>query len=414
MIHASKFQPQITPLNGPALPMTISRAQAMDPTGALNRQKINEIGRLETVGWVKKTPTIGYKMTQMEYGSFDFWRNITNSEASVQKVTETNFRIAKFDICAFLTDDDGSFRGTLLYPTLRTVGFDLNIGNPDATIERTFNFVGEKSVIFRGTAPYFVNVDKTAAASGDNVIDCSTRVPAINPDVPVSFSEAKKYIFRVMRTRAGISTLLLPDEDYSYSSVTKEVTIIGCEPADFYRVFYATATAPATLFTPNDVDAAGLNADTASIYLYIPASGEPTSQAYVYRLQSVSIAVAFTRSDLKEIGNPDIVQFGINEYKVTVKLGRILEKFTIEEVLRGAGANYPVIDVSKLSTNVSLIVKIFTDNTKETLSYGMKFDKLSPTDISQGAAANQYVKADNTLEGETFTISQVNSDLGGL
>ena len=414
MLHASKFQPEIIPINGSAAAQTISRAQAMDPTGTLNRQKINEIGRLETVGWVKKTPTITYKLTQTEYGSFDFWRKLTNSADSVQTIDLTNFRIASFDIAAFLTDDDGSFRGTLVYPHLRTTSFDLNIGSPDATIERTFNFVGEKAVTFRGNAPYFISVDKTSTGPSDNLIDCSVRAPAINPDVPVGFSNAQKYIFRLMRTRAGISTLLDPVLDYTYNTGTKMVTVVDAQNLDFFRVWFASASAPATLFTKNDVDAAGLNADTSSIYMYIPASGEPNSQAYVYRLQSVALAVAFTRSDLKEIGNPEVVQLGINEYKTTVKLGRILEKFTIEEVLRGAGTDYPVLDISKLSTNVSLIIKIFTDNTKQTLLYGMKLDKLTPTDVTQGAAANQYVKADDSLEGETVIISTDNAQIGGL
>jgi hypothetical protein len=329
----------------------------------------------------------------------------------------TDFRIASFDICAFLTDDDGSFRGTLLYPHLRTVSFDLNIGNPEATIERVFNFVGENAQVLRGVAPYFVSVDKTVSASADNIIDCSTRVPAINPDVPVGMTNAQKYIYRVMRTRAGISVLLDPSAaiaDYTYDTATKHVVVNGALPADFYRVFYATATAPASLFTPTDVDVAGLNADTASVYLYIPGSGEPNAQSYLYRLQSVGITAAFTRSDLKEIGNPEVVQLGINEFKVTVKLGRILEKFSLEEALRGAGTDYPMLDVRNLSSNISLIVKFFTDNTKQTLLYGMKIDKLAPTDLSQGAAANQYVKADATLEGETIIISTVNSDIGGL
>jgi hypothetical protein len=416
MIHASKFQPRIFPIYGIGVPSEIDRAQSIDPTATLNRQKINEIGRVGTVGYVKKTPSVAYRLNQTEYGSFEFWRKIANKTDSETTITQEDFKTSAFDICAFLTDDDGTFRGTLLYPNLRTTGFDLNIGNPDATIERSFNFVGEQAYTFKGAAPYYINVDKTATTSGDNTIDVSLRAPAIDPDAAVGATDAVKYIARVVRTREGVSEQLNPDVSggFTYSHLTHLITVDGVLPDDFFRVWYASASAPATFFTENNTDPAGLNADVCSIYLYVPGSGKPSADDYLYRIQSVSIGVAFTRSDLKEIGNKDVVQRGVNETKVTVKLGRIMEKFTMDDVLRGVAEDFTKLDISKLSSNVSLIVKIFEDNTKATLKYGMKLDALSPTDVAQGAASNQYVKADATLEGEEITISTDNSEIGSL
>lgn len=416
MLHASKFCPRIYPIFSTAVPAEIDRAQGIDPTGTLNRQKINEIGRVGTVGYVKKTPSITYRLTQTEYGSFEFWRKIANKTDVATTITQEDFKTSACDISAFLTDDDGTFLGTLLYPNLRTSGFDLNIGSPDATIERTFNLVGEQAFTFKGAAPYYINVDKTATASGDNTIDCSTRIPAIDPDAAVSASDAVKYIYRVVRTRDGVSTQLVPDVSggFTYSNSTHLVTIDGVEPDDEFRVWFASATAPATLFTENNTDAAGLNADVASIYLYVPGSGKPSAEDYLYRLQSVSIGVAFTRNDLKEIGNKDVVLRGINETKITVKLGEIMGQMTMDEVLRGVDSTFTRLDISKLSDNVSLIVKFYEDNTKETLMYGMMLEGLSPTDIAQGAASNQYVKKDATLEGEEIVISNANADLGNF
>lgn len=413
MIHASKFQPRIYPI-GSGEPAEIDRAQGIDPTVTTNFQRIKEIGRLDTVGYVRKIPTVAYRLTQIEYGSFEFWRKITNKDDATTTITLEDFKITAFDIAAFLTDDDGTFRGTLLYPNLRTAGFSLNISSPDATCERSFNFVGEEAVTWKDTNPYYIYVTKTAASGADDQIDLSARVPAIDPDVDVSKAAEEKYIYRVIRIRSGIVTTLLPTVDYTYNTGTKHITLVAPVASDVFKVWHTSLTAPVSLFTPNDVDAAGINATSASIFLYVPGSGKPTDNDYLYRIQSVSVDVAFTRADLKEIGNRKIVQRGIDLNKVTVKLGRIMEKFTIEEVLRGVAPGYGKIDVQNLGTNVSLIVKFFTDDQKTTLLYGLVVPKLAPSDVSQGAAVNAYIKSDASLDGESMTISTDNSQIGNF
>jgi len=59
-----------------------------------------------------------------------------------------------------------------------------------------------------------------------------------------------------------------------------------------------------------------------------------------------------------------------------------------------------------------LIVKIFTDNTKDTLAYGFRCNNLTPTEIRGGVSVNEYVKRDNSLEGEQLLISADVSLLG--
>jgi hypothetical protein len=169
---------------------------------------------------------------------------------------------------------------------------------------------------------------------------------------------------------------------------------------------------PTSTFVQDNADAAGINATSVSIFLYVPGSGQPGSQDYLYRIQSCSIDVTFDRADLKEIGNRNIVQLGINLNKVNIKIGRILEKFTIDEVLRGVVAGYGKLDIENYGTNLSLIVKIFSDDTKQTLLYGMWANELAPMDIGQGVPVNNYVKDNCTLDGEFLQISNNNADLG--
>lgn len=414
MIHSSKYQPRIYPINGAGSPAEIDRAQSIDPAISLNRDKVQEIGNSNVVGHVKKSPSITYRLTQLEYGSMEFWKKICNKADNVNTLTLEDFKTPTFDISAFLTDDDGTFRGTLLYPKLRTSGFSVNIGDPDAIIQRSFDLVGEEAVVWQGNNKYLIYAEHTATNGDENVVDLSARIPAIDPDVPAGKSDAEKYIYRIMRIRSGSSVELDVSADVTYATVDKELTIADVQAGDVFKIWYTSVTAPTELFVPNTTDADALIANSVSIYLYIPGAGNPNSGNYVYRLQSVGIDVTFDRQDVKEIGNKRVVQRGVNNNTVSIKLGRILEQFSLEEVLRGEVAGYGKIDVEKLTDNASLIVKVFSDNTKQTLLYGFKADNLSPSNLSNGAGINAYVKADNTIEGESLIISSDNTQLGNL
>jgi hypothetical protein len=110
MINASEYKPRIVPVLGDVDSAEIDRAQSIDPTVSLNREKVEEIGREEVVGYLKKSPTVGYRLTQLEYGSIEFWEKITNSNAKAgsgeNPITLDDFKTPYFDINAYLTDDD--------------------------------------------------------------------------------------------------------------------------------------------------------------------------------------------------------------------------------------------------------------------------------------------------------------------
>jgi len=414
MIHSSLYQPRIFPINGDGAPAEIDRAQSIDPTVDLNRTEINEIGNEDIVGYVKKSPSVPYRMTQFEYGSMEFWRKLTNKSDSIITLTLDDFKTSTFDLAAYLTDDDDTFKGTLWYPKQRVTGFSLNIGDPDAEVERSFDLIGEEAVTWVGNNKYVIYVSHDAGSGADDTVDLTTRVPTIDPDVAVGKTDAEKYIYRVMRYRGTTSTELDLSTDASYNTGTKILTITSVQALDTFKIWYTSATAPATLFTPNTSDLSALPADSVSIYLYIPGSGNPSSSDYIYTLQSVTIDAAFDREDLKEIGNKRVVQRGISDKNVTITLGRILEDFTIEEVLRGEVAGYGKLDVEQLTDNASLIIKFFEDNTKETLKYGMIATGLTPSGLGNGAGVKAYVTADNTIIGKNLIITSDNTVLGSL
>jgi hypothetical protein len=419
MINASEYKPRIVPVLGDVDSAEIDRAQSIDPTVALNREKVEEIGREDVVGYLKKSPTIGYRLTQLEYGSIEFWEKLTNSnargESGESPITLDEFKTPYFDICAYLTDDDGTFRGTYMYPALRVAGFGLTIGDPQARIERSFDFVGESAIIWQGVNKYVIygkhTVETGEPESDDSVvIDLSvtgTPAPAVDPD------NAGVYMIRVVRVRGLVSTVLTNTTDYQYANGGKTLTITTAVVGDIIKYCYTSVEAPVSAtFTPNDADPSALLGDCASVYLYIPATGKPSASDYVYRLQSINFDVKFDREDLREIGNKDVVQRGIKNSTVTANLGRIVEQFTIEEILRGEATGYGKIDVEKLTDQVCLIVKVFTDNTKSTFAYGFKMEGMSPTDLKGGATVSEYIKADTTLTGESLEITADESELG--
>lgn len=414
MIPFSYFKPRVIPVAGAGEDVEIDRVQTISIAPALNRMKIEEHGRDSAVdgvvGYLKRRPTVAYRMMQYEYGSLEFWRKIACQESKggdgEDEITLNDFKTSYFDICAYLSDDDGTFVGTQWYPSLRTSGFSLNIGDPQALLERNFEFTGEQVHTFQGTNKYVIFDTHTCTSGDSGDIVLSSKVPVVDPD------DASKYMLRVVRVRAGVTTELVLTTDYTYTSGTTTLHINTVATNDVIKYWYTSATAPDTIFSVNNTDVAGILGDSVSIYLYIPASGKPSSTDYIYRLQNVNIDVKFDRDDKGEIGNKDIVQRGVKNSTVTVKLGRILEDFTVEEVLRGAGADYAHIDIDNLSDSVALIVKVFSDNTKETLKYGIKCTNLSPTDINYASNVNEYVSPDVTLEGETFLISADTTVLG--
>ncbi len=423
MIESSYYRPRIFPYKGNVVSAEIDRAQSIDPSTATNREKIEEIGRDGVVGYKKAIPTVDYRLTQLEYGDIEFWQKIVNTNTlgstGQTGIVLNDFKTPAFDIAAYLTDDDGTFKGTKWYPKMRTAGFSWNIGDPDAIIERTFDFVGENPVTFQGDNKYVIQLIDATASGASHTIDIGASGdwseypdPILNPDQPNANNS--DYFIRIVRTRSSVNYELVYTTDYTYSPTT--ITIPGSESGDIYKVYYTATTyiAAQTPFTENDSSDDATLATSASIYLYVPGSGLPTSSNYIYKLQSVTVDVAFTREDFKEIGNKEVVLRGTSDKTVTVTLGEIMDNFTVEEVLAGKVADYGVLDLAEFGSDTTLIVKFFSDSTKQTLRYGFKCDGLSLTDLADPAAINTYVKKDTTLEGEDITISEDNTLLASL
>ena len=402
MIHTSYWRPRVYPYNGDIAPAQIDRLQDLSASVTLNREKIREIGRDGTVSWRKRIPATRLSLRQFEYGDIEFWQKLANVAPSATSVVLNDFKTSMIDICGYCTDDDTTFAGTVWYPKLRTSGWGISIGDPQATIERSFELVGEDENVLQGNNQYFMYKRYVASGTGTQAF---TVVP--NPTIDPDGSGASAYFFRVLRVRAGVTTELVYTTNYTYVPATYVLSVANCDTNDVIKVYYSSDDylSGATTFTNNDTDAGGLTADSASIYLYVAADN------YVYRLQSVAVDVSFDRTDNYEIGDDEVIARGVREKTVRVTLGRILESYTIEEVLRGKVADYGKINTRKYGDTNTLRIKLYGNSDKTSFNIGYKFAGLSPVSFDNGVPLNDYGTRNAVLEGEDATISNVVSTI---
>jgi hypothetical protein len=325
-----------------------------------------------------------------------FWYDLANKETpgsgEDHYITLEDLNETKCDIAAFLTDDDNTFRGTIWFPKLRVNGFSLNIADPDAIIERNFDLVGEDYKLL--DAKYF-SFQKATAAGASLIMVLS----------PVAIEYASgDYIFRVLRVRSGVVTELVETTDWTYVNGTATLTITGCVVGDVCKVYYPSSTAYTTTWTDNNDDPDLLLAEYAEIYMKV---GTGTR---IYRLQTVGIDVAFERADYKEIGNSEVVQYGIKNKTVTISLDRFAENMALEDILAG-DTTFPYIDPRNFVENVQLMVKIYNEAAHTTFKIGYLMNSISPTALGTSQTIEDYNKRTNTLECDNMKISDEESEI---
>ena len=370
---------------------------------SIDRTKIEEIGTDGLVDWKTGIPSVSVTLRQLEYGNIEFWKQLANTTTADTLVNFTDFKTPKSDIACYKTDDNAVFLGTIWYPELRCAGFSLSIGDPEALIERSFSLVGEDEIVYQGANEYVIQLIDALASGVGHTIQIGTGTYANYP-APVDDPDNSGTMFiRGLRVRSGTTTALTEGTDFTWATDT--ITIPASLSGDTYKFYYSAASYITGVepFVSNSSDLAGISADSCSVYLQ--------TSNYVYRLQSVSIDVAFDRFDVKEIGNSNVVTTGTKDITTTVTLGKILEDWTIEEILRGESADYGKIDPKEFSSDISLIVKVYSDANKGTFKCGYKLTGLAPTGLEGGVPLNDYVTRGCTLEGESGLITSVEGSL---
>ena len=412
MIHAKMVKPRIFSWNSARQPEQINRLQEVSGDLTLNRDKLYEIGRIDLLGFRKRTPSLAGRFRQYEYGSMAYWYSLANKEnpasGDSHSVELTDLMTTITDFSAYETDDNNTFTGSVWFTKLRVGGFTVNIGDPDAMLERNFNLVSEGSYILPDA--YFAYATKTTSVHSGDAPDTIHFGASGEAPVPLAYA-ASKYIFRVLRIRGGQVTELVEDETLSpavntwgYNVGSKLLTMQSTETGDIYKAYYESATAYATTWTDDNADASVLLAEYCEVSMKVGHADR------IYRLQSVGIDVTFDRTDYKEIGNNEIVQTGVKSQTVKISLNRFTEGFTLEDIL-ASDTIYPYIDPSEFSDNIQVMVKVFGEKEHTNFKIGYLMKKVSPTSIGTSQVVQDYNKSSTTLEGDNMIISDLESEI---
>lgn len=404
MFHSSYFRPRIYPYKGDVAPVQIDRLQSLSATPTLNREKIREIGRDGIVAWRKRIPSTRVTAMQYEYGDLEFYRKIANVSDATNSVTLADFKDSMFDIAGYKTDDAGTFKGTVVYPKLRVSGFSFNIGDPQAYIERNFDFIGEDEDIYQNNNKYYIYKKFTALGGAPESITVNTPTAIVDPD------NSGQYMIRVLRvnisdgttTELTYTTSTASGDNYAFSAPS--TLTVATVANDIIKVYYTASTYIAgDVFTNNDIDAAALSAENATILLYVGTNNT------IYKLQSIAIDVSFDRTDYYEIGNDEVIQRGVRENTVRITMGKILDAYTIEEVMRGVSSTYGRINTRKYIDNATMRLKIYGNSAKSSFNIGLKSTNLSPVSFDNAVPVNDYLNRNAVLESDNLTISTLES-----
>ena len=403
LIHSqSQFKPRYIPYLRDTDWVQIDRAQNLDPSGDFPSEDVKELGTDGKLGTIKETSVIGCGLTQREYGSIEFYRALANKTTGT--VTLADFADEAGDINTYLTDKNDAFVSTLWYPKQRLVSLGLSIGDPKAIVDRSFTFTGEEALILQTTNKYLIFKKKTLTApdigSGDvAVITLDDPVAVENPE------DAGKFMFRVLRVRATVTTELVEGTDYT--STANALTVQDCAVDDVIKYYYSSGswvTSPAAPFTTNTSDLNAIRAN--SVVLYLGSAGR------LYKVQSASLSVDLSREDVSEVGTEDIIARSVLENVVSVDLGKLLDtSFSMEEVLRGNTNG--VLDSKNYVSDLTFMVAVYSDATHSTFKLGYKItDMVASTSRPGTGAIGANVDSGYTLKSDNLLITTEAGDLG--
>jgi len=407
MIHSERgFAPRIFPEGGSGVSLQINRAQSLAPTASPTYVEIKELGRDGKVKSIRQSVEVTNRLTQYEEGELDLYRALAN-KPDANKLELTDFASSLFGIGAYLKNDKGEFKGSVWYPGQRLGGFTIEIGDPRSMVTRTFDFSGEDVKVLQSNNKYLIELKKVVESGETPTTEITIGAGdyANYPEPSEDPNNSGTYILRVVRTRG--SDVIVLTSGYSYDPDTKKITINNTEVGDIYKIYYSASSyiSGENYWTDNDSIAPAIPAYQCSLYI--------ATSNYLHRIESARIEVAFTREDHYEIGAEEAFARGVSSYRVTLTLGKILDKFTLEELLSGKSAGWGIITPKIFSNDITFYLLIYSDLNKSNFKLGYKITKLALTSWTPGdASVEAYLRGGVTLESDNLLIANNLSDLG--
>jgi len=405
--RASAVKPITIPTNNAVDKDNVDRAQTFSGGYSQPSEDVFEIGRLDKVctdkGILESTLSLG----QLEYGTIDTYLQFAG------KSTEPGSGLQLSDFSTPLTDVylpgkdeyDGTVEETIWLQKLSLDSFTLDIADPEARLERTFELSGDKFKVLRKGNRYLIFKSDTAASgvSGNYVIDVSDPAPVEDPN------NSGVYILQLYRVRSGEGTELELTTDYTYNNGTKEVTILSAQAGDNYRIWYSAASygSAGDPFVLNDADDCFLKAD--SVTVLVDDGVNPAVELDL--LTSLSLTATLSRLDEAVIGSDEKILRDIEDFEVSLSLDGRIKDSTIQEVLMGeAGNDIGIIDPD-LYGSINVVIKIYEDSTKTTFKMGYKMTGLDISDDAANYEADEFGTNPITVTGTNCLITESEGNL---
>lgn len=400
--HARSVSPWFIPNKG-GNPSNLHGITSITGGSSVASEDVFVMGKSEKCATDKDIPESTLSITQLERGEIASYLTLANLDAEpVGGLDLLDFGNALVDVALYERDSfSGAVEQTFWFPKMAISSLGLDIADPEARIERSFDLIGDNELQLNYTNKILIHKNDVAGSgvAGAYPIDLtSAGIPELDPN------NSGAYILRVDRTRAGVTETITA---YTYNPVGEILTITSALTGDEYNIYYSAA---AFGTDPTSVDSASpcfLKADSVTVLL-----SDGTTEVALDLLTSLSISGTFERIDESVIGNDEKILREIQSTTVDVALnGRVKESTFAEAFMGQLGNNWGITDVKKFLDNVRLTVKIYSDSTKATFLIGYQVDNLSFTDDSQAFTANEFGTLDVSATSTNMKITTTEGDL---
>jgi len=402
--HARSVSPWFIPNKG-GIPRDLHGITSVSGGASVASEDIFVVGKSDKCATDKAIPESTLTITQLERGEIGSYLTLANLDSEpVGGLELLDFSSSLVDVALYeRANFDGAIEQTFWFPKMAISSIALDIGDPEARIERSFDLVGDNEHQLNYDNKILIHKNDVAGSgvAGAYPIDLtSAGIPELDPN------NSGVYILRVDRTRAGITETITA---YTYNPTGEVLTITSALTGDEYNIYYS-ASAFGVDGDPTTVDSASpcfLKADSVTVLL-----SDGTTEIELDLLTSLSISATLNRLEEAVIGNDEKIVKEVESTTVDVSLsGRVKESTFAEAFMGQLGNDWGITDVKKFLDNVRVTVKLYSDATKSTFLIGYQVDNLSFTDDTQDFTANEFGTLDVSASSTNMLITTTEGDL---
>lgn len=405
--HARSVSPWFIPNKG-GVARDLHGITNLTGGASVDSEDVFVIGKSDKCATDKALPTSTVSVTQLERGEILSYLTLANLDTEpTGGVDLLDFSGALVDVAFYGRDEfDGTIEKTVWFPKMAISSLALDIADPEARIERSFELTGDNERHLQYDNKILIHKKNTApsgTSGGYNIDLTSAGIPAVDPN------NSGAYMLRVDRTRAGVTETLTLGTDYTYTVSGEVLNITSALTDDVYNIYFSS-DAFGVDGDPTSVDSADpcfLKADSVTVLI-----SDGNEEIELDLLTSLSISASLERIDEGVIGNDEKILKEISGTPVSVSLsGRVKNAEILEAFMGHVNDDWGITDVKEFLDNVRITVKIYSDSTKSSFLIGYQTSGLSFTDDSEDFTANEFGTLDVNCSSTNLIITTTEADL---